>query len=339
MPSALLLPVLTCAAVLIVSGAAKLRDPESVDRAFTSLGVPTSLGAPAVRRVLPWAEVALGTWLLLATGPALVVVALLTLGLFVAYLVLVSLAVRRPEPVDCGCFGALGDDRVTRVTVWRNALLVLTALLAVLAGLLGHGVISMLAEGSAWIWLAMTLLMGAVAVLVTHRSSSSPVATGAHGGVGSAVAEVDENGDYVRQDTPVVAFLDEEGSLFPLYDQTRRAAHLLVFLSPACGPCQRIAPQVAGWAEDLAPIRVKGVVVGEPATLEAILPTLRGHAWFDPYSIGRKAFGLSTPGAVLVGTDGMLAGGPALGEQDIVDFVAEIREHIRGAAVEVSGAP
>ena len=52
---------------------------------------------------------------------------MLTLLLFVAYLVLVARAVRRPEPVDCGCFGALGDSQVTRVTVWRNAALVVAA--------------------------------------------------------------------------------------------------------------------------------------------------------------------------------------------------------------------
>ena len=40
MPSALLLPVLSCAAVLLVSGVVKLRDPASVDRAFTALQVP-----------------------------------------------------------------------------------------------------------------------------------------------------------------------------------------------------------------------------------------------------------------------------------------------------------
>lgn len=333
MPSALLLPVLTCAVVLVVSGVAKLRDPASVDRAFTSLGVPSSLGLPAVRRTLPWAEVALGTWLLLATGPALVVVALLALGLFVAYLVLVSVAVRRPEPVDCGCFGALGDDRVTRVTVWRNALLVVAALLAVLAGLLGHGVIGMLAEGSAWIWLAMTLLVVAVAVLVTHRS----VSTGSSPATAADPVELDEHGDYVRRPTPVVAFLDEAGTLFPLATPARRAAHLLVFLSPGCGPCGRILPLVPGWAEELAPVAVKAVLASEPSVLASdVFGVARGHAWFDPYAIGRKAFGLSTPGAVLVGTDGMLAGGPALGEQDVLDFVAEVREHVRGASAAVS---
>ena len=48
----------------------------------------------------------------------------LPLAVFVVYLVLIVRAVRRPEPVDCGCFGALGDSEVTRMTVWRNVLLV-----------------------------------------------------------------------------------------------------------------------------------------------------------------------------------------------------------------------
>lgn len=339
MPSALLLPVLTCAVVLLVSGVAKLRDPASVDTAFASLGVPKVLDTPAVRRVVPWLEVALGTWLVLATGPALVVVAVLTLALFVGYLVLVSIAARRPEPVDCGCFGALGDDRVTRVTVWRNGALVLAALLSVLAGLLGHGVIGLLTDGSAGSWLATTVLTVAVAVLVTHRSRQDPAAGATPGTVGAAGPEVDEHGDYVRQSTPVVAFLDEEGVLFPLLRRTMRSAHLLVFLSPGCGPCARIAPQVPGWAEELAPVSVKAVVIGQPTMLQGDLAVLRGHAYFDPYAIGRVAFGLSTPAAVLVGTDGKLAGGPALGEHDIIDFVAVVREHIRASTVEVSDAP
>ena len=96
---------------------------------------------------------------------------------------------------------------------------------------------------------------------------------------------------------------------------------------------------VEGWAQELAPVSVKAVVIGQPSMLRGDLAVLGGHAYFDPYAIGRVAFGLSTPAAVLVGTDGKLAGGPALGEHDIIDFVALVREHIRAATVEVSDAP
>ena len=68
MPSALLPPVLTCAVVLLVSGVAKLRDPDAVDTAFVDLDVPAVLRHPLLRRALPWVEIALGVWLVLATG-------------------------------------------------------------------------------------------------------------------------------------------------------------------------------------------------------------------------------------------------------------------------------
>ena len=46
---------------------------------------------------------------------------MLTLLLFVAYLVLVVRAVGRPDPVDCSCFGGLGESRVTPGPTRRRA--------------------------------------------------------------------------------------------------------------------------------------------------------------------------------------------------------------------------
>ena len=324
MPSALLLPVLTCAVVLLVSGVAKLRAPETVDAAFVSLEVPKALDTPVVRRLSPWVEVALGAWLVLATGAALVVVATLTLVLFVTYLVLVARAVGRPVPVDCGCFGALGDSRVTRVTVWRNGALVLCALLAVVAGVQGVGLIGAVADGDALPWIAMTALTAAVAVLVAYRAPTTASAASEAG------LSLDADGNYERQETPTAAVLTQDGRLALLSDETARAAHLLVFLNPGCGPCGRIGPHLAEWAEQLAPVVVRAVVTAQPESVAA-MPYLAGHAWYDPYSIARASFGVSTPAAVLLGTDGMLAGGPVQGEDDIHSFVAEIAEHLREA--------
>lgn len=331
MPSALLLPVLTCAAVLIVSGVAKLRAPETVDSAFTSLEVPKALDTAFVRRLSPWVEVALGAWLLLATGVALVVVATLTLVLFIAYLVLVARAARRPEPVDCGCFGALGDSRVTRVTVWRNAALVLSALLAVVAGLQGVGLIGAVVDGEALPWIATATLMSAVAVLVAYRAPTT--ATSAVG------PRLDADGNYARQETPKAAVLTQQGDLVLLTNETMSSALLLVFLSPGCGPCARIGPYLAEWAEQLHPVTVRAVVTATPAIVESHI-YFDGLAYFDPYGIARAAFGVGTPAAVLLGTDRMLAGGPVQGEDDVRSFVAEVAEHLREVreAGEVSDA-
>ncbi len=322
MPSPLLLPLLACAVVLLVSGVAKLRAPDSVDSAFTALEVPAVLDTALVRRLSPWLEVVLGVGLLLATGPALVVVAGLTLVLFLAYLVLVVRAVRRPEPVDCGCFGALGDAQVTPMTVWRNVFLVVAALLALVAGLQGVGLVGSLGEAEALAWVATAALAAAIAVLVTYRPPA-PAASG----VGPSV---DADGTYERVETPRAQVLNQHGELVLLEHETMTSAHLLVFLSPGCGPCERIGPDLAQWAEQLRPVTLRAVVNAPPSVVESHT-YFEGLAYYDPFGITRVAFGLHTPAAVLLGTDGLLAGGPVEGEDDVRSFVAEVGEHLREA--------
>ena len=83
---------------------------------------------------------------------------------------------------------------------------------------------------------------------------------------------------------------------------------------------------------------VRAVLHASPGAASP-MPYLAGDAWYDPYGITRAAFGVGTPAAVLLGTDGMLAGGPVQGEDDVRAFVAELAEHLREAqaAAEASG--
>lgn len=317
MPSALLLPLLTCAAVLVVSGVAKLRDPQSLDRAVESLRVPAPFDAVAVRRAVPWLEVALGLWLLVATGVAHLVVATAVLLLFATYLGLVVRAERGPAPAECGCFGELGDARVTRVTVARTALLVLAAVLTVVGAFRGAAFLPAAVAGAGmWLWLAATALVVAVAVLVTWRPAP-----------GDAPPPPDADGEYERRSIPDAQVLTEDGRLVLVGEEAKRAARLLVFLSPGCGPCQRIAPLVPAWAADLGPVAVHAVLLGPPAVLAAH-PELAGHSWFDPHRVARRSLAPGAPSAVLLGTDGLLAGGPVTGEVAILEFVEEVRAHL-----------
>ncbi len=317
MPSPLLLPLLTCAAVLVASGVAKLRDPHSLDHAVGSLRVPAPFDAVAVRRALPWLEIALGLWLLVATGVAHLVVASAVLLLFATYLGLVVRAERGPAPAECGCFGRVGDARVTRVTVARNALLVLAAALTVVGAFRGAAFLPAAAGvAGMWPWLAATGLVVSVAVLVTWRS--------APGEPSPPPADDDE---YQRQAVPDAQVLTEDGRLVLVGEEAKRAARLLVFLSPGCGPCQRIAPLVPAWAADLSPVAVHAVLLGPPAVLAAH-PELAGHAWFDPHRVARRDLAPGAPSAVLLGTDGLLAGGPVTGEAAVLAFVEEVRAHL-----------
>jgi hypothetical protein len=164
-------------------------------------------------------------------------------------------------------------------------------------------------------------LSAAVAVLVAYR------APGTAAGDGPAL---DADGNYERQATPRAAVLTQDGELVLLESETTMSAHLLVFLSPGCGTCERIGPDLSEWAERLHPVTVRAVVTATPAIVESHT-YFEGLAYYDPFGITRAAFGVSTPAAVLLGTDGMLAGGPVQGEDDVRSFVAEVAEHLREA--------
>ena len=82
------------------------------------------------------------------------------------------------------------------MTVWRNGALVLWALLAVVAGLQGVGLIGAVVDGDALPWIAMAALTAAVAVLVAYRA---PTAASAASEVGP---RLDADGNYEREPTP-----------------------------------------------------------------------------------------------------------------------------------------
>ena len=265
MPSALLLPVLTCAVVLLVSGVAKLRAPETVDAAFTSLEVPKALDTTFVRRRLAVGRGGAGRLAAARHGRRARRRGAPHPGPLRAPTSRSSRAPsRRPEPVDCGCFGALGDSRVTRVTVWRNGALVLSRRCSPSwPGCRGWALIGAVVDGDALPWIAMAALTAAVAVLVAYRA---PTAASTASEVGP---RLDADGNYEREQTPQAAVLTEDGRLVLLSSETASAAHLLVFLSPGCGPCGRIGPHLGDWAEQLAPVVVRAVVMAPAAERRA----------------------------------------------------------------------
>ena len=83
----------------------------------------------------------------------------------------------------------------------------------------------------------------------------------------------------------------------------------------------RPAAGAAGWARDLGPVELTVVVPSTPAELARLpgAPTPFAHA--DPFGRATIQVVGHTPAAVLLGADGLLAGGPVHGTQEIVGFV------------------
>src|SRR5688572_15294286 len=126
MPVALSIAIpLVLAAVLVASGVAKLRTPDTL-AGWQELGVPGVLRREWLRLVHPWAELLLGAAVALLGGWLGLLAALVAVALMVGYTIMVARLVARRESTTCACFGS--RKRVTHVTVVRNVWLTLLAI-------------------------------------------------------------------------------------------------------------------------------------------------------------------------------------------------------------------
>ncbi|HET7489547.1 MAG TPA: MauE/DoxX family redox-associated membrane protein [Acidimicrobiales bacterium] len=117
--------------VLLVAGAAKLRQPEwpATARAF---GLPRWASA-----LLPWAEVAVGA--MLVTGVGMPFTALAAAALVAGFTGMVALRLVLGQPAPCGCFGETSPRPIGTATLVRNLILLGAAAGAVLTAGEGGG--------------------------------------------------------------------------------------------------------------------------------------------------------------------------------------------------------
>jgi uncharacterized membrane protein YphA (DoxX/SURF4 family) len=113
------------ALMFVLSGLAKLpRREEFVGAVRNYRLVPDRVGR-VVAQVLPPVEVASGVLLALGLGirPVAALLALFLVGFSAA----IAINLLRGRTIDCGCFGPVGNRRITWLTVGRNLVLVAMA--------------------------------------------------------------------------------------------------------------------------------------------------------------------------------------------------------------------
>jgi hypothetical protein len=320
-PSApFVVPPLLLIVILLVSAVAKLRDPGDTGAVFVMLELPKALLRLKAHRLLPYGELVAAGMLLLLPGGWYVVAATLVLLLFLAYLVVVARALTFPYPLICGCFGELGLGWITRRTLLRNAVLLAIAVVTWADAWRGDGVLERLVHlGDGWWWLAGA----ALAVLTTGLVLLE-------GDPPEALPTVDDD-TYVATPVPygVVDGPDGPGSLWGLVGT---AARFLVFYNPADEAVGDLLDRLSSWQTQLGPVRVHLVGPAEWWVLQRHHPTLGDLLLGDPDGETRRRLGVhDLPGAVLLGTDRYLAGGPVVGLEDIEELVAAAAEEIQAA--------
>lgn len=328
----LLLPPLLLAVLLTISGVAKIKAPQEVASAFAQLRMPKAVSTPVVRQVFPWAEIGLAVLLIVLPKPWSLVAAVAAVLLMLVYLGIIVRALGFGYPITCGCFGRLGLGEVTRRTAVRNGLLVLVAALGVWSATADGSVLSRLvaADATTWVWLGL-LALTVLVVVVTFGGEPSAGLSRPQTPDAQVPDGSDELDDYLRQPIPYGMLEGPDGSRHPLHELAMTSAHLLVFVSPGCGACGQVIPQIKGWDEALPPVTVRAVVAMPLDMARQSAPHLEGVVLHDPDASVARTFGVGNPGAVLLGTDGLLAGGPVTGTHAVEQLVADIQVELTEA--------
>lgn len=329
---------LVLAVVLLASGVAKLRAPDDL-AGWRDLGVPPALRREWLRRLHPWAELALGAALAVLGGWLGLLAALVALALMLAYTVLVARVVRRSDDTSCACFGA--RKRVTRVTLVRNiwlSLLALATVAVVWANPLLGGAVAAATADLAWV-VALAVAAVTASLVVWPEGEASVVASST---IASPAAGPPTTGgddlDYIRTRTPAVPVTTADGTVVNLRTLAARKPILLLAVSSVCGPCESIYERRDEWRALLPEVDVR-LLLAEPAAMSRWTERDEPQSLHDVEEYVSGSIGdWATPTAVLIGADGMLAGGPVTGDLAVERFIDDVYESLHGERP-VQGGP
>ena len=313
--------LLVAGCVPLTSGGMKLRDGAVFARAVDGFTVlPASVRSAA--RVLPAVELALGALLLLSSGRLLAAGLWAAAALLLSLTALVGVTLARGERPVCQCFGAASAEPISGWTLARNVALVL--LFAVLgAGLAPEaGLLRALSGRRRHPFGVALMALGAIAFVVLWVRQERLAAGAPAAEVAGAPAQPPS---LSEQPIPVLRLTSPTGEQVQLRAMAHARAQLLVYVSPTCSTCHQLVPLVADWQELLgAELDVRLVSIGSRADTAAAYPHQVDQMWFDE-DLGYGQLGVpGTPTALLLGTNGTIAAGPAAGVPAIQELLGTV---------------
>lgn len=346
--TALALASLTLVAVLILSGLAKRPDPQSTHSMMRLLRLPGFIANETVARILPWGELAVAALLLTPWRWSFTLGAVAAVALFITFWVIVARAMTFDPRPTCGCFGRVGDHRINGRTVARNTILVGLALVSVWTAVRGETATGLLVDFTAndWLWLLLAVALAAVALFVLGSApgQAKPLSKRQlrdlerqrEEAAARAAATPEDPDDYVRRPIPRGTLVGQDHSTTTLQQLSRQQAQLVLLANCWCGSTVAAIDKLPVWRERLPQLGVQLVHTLAPWDE----PRLAGDdgVWWDPGQQVYEALEAgASPAAVLLGADGLLAGGPVNGVEEIDQFVEDIAAELAEAEVELPG--
>jgi peroxiredoxin len=321
---------LLLAGVFALAAVGKVLDLSGSRRALVDFGVPVRMAA-LLGTALPGVELLIAVALLVqpvaraGAGGALV--------LLLVFVGVIARIVRAGGAPQCHCFGRVGSEPAGRSTLVRNLVLAAAAAVALAAGP-GRSLASLSGESVAVLLAALAAgLVMIVGGMRLARGARVP-GRGAGGAPGGASPSGAERGRWA----PEVWVLTLDGQRQPLsgvFGQGTPA--VLLQVSPQCPPCHSLMRDVRRWRRTLVPsltlitvssgsVQANREFAHELAIDELLLSEGRTVA---------EAFGVGgTPSAVLIDSEGRIAGLPATGPPAIEALIRQAlrRLPVAGAA-------
>lgn len=337
-------PLVLCTLVIIVtlavSGGAKAKEPTSTVTAIVNLKLDQWLPVKPIAKVLPWAEIALALALLVLPGIWQVLAAMSAVVLFAVYWAVIARAIIQGNTASCNCFGSASSAPVSMFTLIRNTALLMATFGALIGAFSsGKSALGLLltTDPQGWLWLigaglaSLTLWAIYRAELVgvaelTEKLEATPLAV-----KNEELVEA----DYQRMPIPFAALYypankdEEQGERTTLRDLASQQARILMWVSSGCSHCHEAIGRMEEWQEHLPMLGIHPVVFND-AEIKNFTLGDRVQFLIDSGFETLNLFGDGTPAALALGTDGLLAGGPVFGANDVVEFVEAIIEEING---------
>jgi len=337
MEMVLLLVRLFLFGVFVFAGVGKLLDLEGSEKAVKGFGVPEPLAKP-VSLFLPVIEIVIGV-LLLFVGTAWIgaVLAFLLLLLFIGGMVVQMAQGNAP---DCHCFGQIHSEPVGKSSLIRNIGFAILALLLVSQGPANQGFDL---SASSTDMLQAVLILGILVLLaiavfylkkifdqqlqITRRIEVLELVSrdGAH-------VEREEAGSPAESlpigaPFPEFELADTGGKRVRLSDYRKAGQPILfLFVSPDCGPCNALLPEIQEWNKDLSD-KFKIILVSSgtiPANIEKFGEEF-GVLLQEKRELAEQVKARWTPTAIFVNADGRIASHPAAGDTAIRELVEKLQ--------------
>ena len=323
--------------VFALAGVGKLLDRAGSEKAVKEFGVPEDLARP-VAYALPIVELAIGLFLLfVATSWLAAIAGLLLLLVFVGGMIYQMAKGNAP---NCHCFGQIHSEPVGKTSLIRNIGFAILSLLLVAQGRENQGLDLTSSPND---MLQAVLILGilvllAVAVFYLKKILDQQLQIAKRIEVLELVSR--DGSVAEREDAGNPAESLPLGSLFPDFEladtagkrvrwadyRKRKRPILFVFVSPDCGPCNALYPELKDWRLELLDKAV--IVLVSTGSISANIEKFAedtGVLLQEKRELAEQVRARWTPTAIYVNAEGRIASHPAAGDTAIRELVEKLR--------------